>query len=139
MPSGSHISFHSMRMSSESFRMCARAEFIDVPVVPPLHLGHPSAATSTGSTRQDILSWNSNSTLAPKSGTSAVTEELLFEVLHHATKGRFGFYGFDVGPASECGNIAAQASARDIASATSDTMQGDSWAVVGANIVLPRD
>lgn len=103
-----------------SLRVRIRGELIK----PPLRQesGHLSAATSTGSARENILSPSSGGRLAPKSGTSSIIEELLFEVLHHAPKGRFALYSLDVSPASECDNIAAQASTRNRASATSDTM-----------------
>jgi hypothetical protein len=62
---------------------------------------------------------------------------MLLEVFHHASKERFGVHCFDVSPASEGNDVATQAPARYRVSATSDTMQGRGWAVVGANVVLP--
>lgn len=83
-PSEFHIPFGSMHMSSSRFE-CAFAMSLfmrpcNISVVVPRQ----------GQLDKIISSSGSNGKLAPKSGTSSITEELLFEVLHRAPKGRSG-------------------------------------------------
>lgn len=89
----------------------------------PRSLGHPV--------------FQPRSELAPESRKSSITEELLLKSLHHTSKEGFGIDCFNVSPALKCNDIATQAPACYRVPATSGTVQGRCWVVVGADVILP--